>query len=81
VASRLDEQVARETGDEPTAEQRPTCRCGHDRKHHMVSPKKEYSFWGWVLLVMGVTAKPVRIRYVCRVCDQIFDRQDFRDPT
>lgn len=55
---------------------RPTCRCGHDRKHHMVSPKKEYSFGGWVLLVMGVTAKPIRIRYVCRTCDEVFDVQE-----
>jgi len=53
---------------------RPTCACGHRRDHLMVSPVARYSGWGsfWVFF-MGVTARPVRIDFQCRVCRQTFD--------
>lgn len=48
--------------------ERPTCRCGHDRDHHFVSPKLEYSFGGWLWVFAGVNAMPKRVRMVCRQC-------------
>jgi DNA-directed RNA polymerase subunit RPC12/RpoP len=54
-----------ERDDEPAR-----CRCGHTRSHHMVSPAKEYTVGGYLLLFFGITAKPIRIRYVCRTCEQ-----------
>ena len=67
-----------ETDDNPegaaASSSRPTCVCGHDRTHYMVSPLPTYTGWGkfWVIFV-GVSTKPVRIDYQCRVCWQTFD--------
>lgn len=58
-------EAEHEADDEPAR-----CRCGHTRSHHMVSPVKEYTVGGYLLLFFGITAKPVRIRYVCRTCEQ-----------
>jgi hypothetical protein len=40
----------------------------------MVSPRPTYTGWGkfWVIFV-GVSTRPVRIDYQCRVCLQAFD--------
>ena len=57
---------------------RPTqlerCSCGNDRHHHMVSERREYTAWGkfWMIL-MGVSARPVKIDFVCRQCKERFD--------
>lgn len=51
----------------------PTCRCGYNRDHHMVNEEFEHTGVGWFLLLFGISAKPVRIKYRCRRCDQIFD--------
>ena len=50
------------------------CSCGHDRHHHMVSEKREYTAWGnfWMIL-MGVSSRPIKIDFVCRVCKERFD--------
>lgn len=56
------------------AEAAPRCGCGHDRRHHMVSPEPTYTVWGkfWVMF-MGVSSIPVRLDFRCRVCSQAFD--------
>ena len=50
------------------------CSCGYDRHHPMVTPKPTYTAWGtfWVTL-MGVSATPIRIDFICRRCDERFD--------
>lgn len=50
------------------------CSCGYDRHHPMVTPKPTYTAWGtfWVTL-MGVSASPIRIDFICRRCDERFD--------
>ena len=50
------------------------CKCGHDKRHVMVSAAAEYTFWGWVLILIGITAKPIAIKYVCRKCEGEFGR-------
>lgn len=50
-----------------------TCACGHDRKHHMVSAEPEYTIGGWLLLLIGVSVRPIKLKYRCRQCDQVFD--------
>ncbi|MEL6341509.1 MAG: hypothetical protein AAFV53_00145 [Myxococcota bacterium] len=52
----------------------PRCSHGFDRHHYMVSPLPEYTTWAafWVT-VMGVSATPIRIRFQCRLCKEIFD--------
>jgi len=49
----------------------PRCRCGHGTDHHMVSPEGEYTFGGWLCVTFGISAIPKRVRYRCRVCQQI----------
>ncbi len=57
---------------EPTPVKR--CRCGHDRHHKMVSRRGEYRFGGWLFgTFMGVTMRPKRVKYWCRLCYQEFD--------
>ncbi len=52
----------------------PRCSCGHDRHHHLVSQERSYTSWGgfWVM-VMGVSASPIRIDFRCRRCKEKFD--------
>ena len=52
----------------------PRCACGYDRHHHSVSQERAYSSWGgfWVM-IMGVSASPIRIDFRCRLCKEKFD--------
>jgi hypothetical protein len=52
----------------------PKCSCGHDRRHHLVSVEPTYTAWGqfWVVLI-GVSATPIRIDFRCRRCKEKFD--------
>lgn len=50
------------------------CRCGHDRSHPMVSAAGEYGFWGWWLILFGISAKPRAITFTCRRCDELILR-------
>lgn len=50
------------------------CPCGYDRTHPMVSPKADYTFLGWCLIMIGISAKPTSISFVCRRCDTVVDR-------
>jgi hypothetical protein len=55
----------------------PTCSCGHDRNHYMVSPKCSYSGWGWFwVTVMGVSKTPVKAVFRCRKCGEIIEETD-----
>ena len=49
-----------------------TCGCGHAFDHHMVTAEGEYGVLGWLLMIIGATPTPVRIKYRCRRCDQVF---------
>ncbi len=51
-----------------------TCQCGHNRSHHLVTPSATYTAWGtfWITM-MGVSATPVRVDFICRVCKEKFD--------
>ena len=49
-----------------------TCPCGHSVGHHMVSAEAEYSGLGWLLVAIGVSARPVRVKYRCRRCEEVF---------
>ena len=44
----------------------------------MVSPSGEYSFLGWALILMGISAEPRAIRFQCRRCDQLIARSTDR---
>ena len=52
----------------------PRCSCGYDRHHHLVSQERSYTSWGgfWIM-VMGVSASPIRIDFRCRRCKEKFD--------
>ena len=52
----------------------PRCSCGYNRHHHLVSQERSYTSWGsfWVML-MGVSASPIRIDFKCRRCKEKFD--------
>lgn len=51
----------------------PTCPCGHDRNHYRVSRDGEFRAWSWILLMFGVSARPIRVDWRCRMCDVTFD--------
>jgi hypothetical protein len=51
-----------------------TCKCGHDRNHPMVSPVAEYTRLGWALILIGISAEPIAIRYKCRRCETTLER-------
>jgi len=39
----------------------------------MVTAETQYGLLGYVRLLIGGTPTPTRIRYRCRVCNQVFD--------
>ena len=50
------------------------CRCGHDINHQKVEHKCQYSKFGWFLLtILGMSAKPKKVSYVCSECNEIID--------
>ena len=51
-----------------------TCSCGHSRNHHFVTPRATYTAWGtfWIT-IMGVSATPIRVDFICRMCNEKFD--------
>jgi hypothetical protein len=49
------------------------CKCGHDKMHPRIRPIKKYSLWGAMLLIMGYTARPIQIDFVCGECGTVFD--------
>ena len=61
----------------PTAEvidaPQPRCRCGHARDHYMVSSECTYSVGGYIWLIIGVTVYPIRVRFRCRKCGELFE--------
>ena len=52
---------------------RPTCRCGHDRYHHMVDAELKYGGGGWLRLFTGVSAQPREGTFRCRRCGEAFE--------
>ena len=56
------------------AREPPRCRCGHDKKHPVVSPSAEYTVLGWFLTLMGISARPTAIKFVCRRCDEVVEK-------
>lgn len=72
------EADAVEAADAPPATgpavQPPTCRCGYGRDHLMVSADCKYTMWGWFWVTfVGVTTRPIKVDFRCRVCSQTFD--------
>jgi hypothetical protein len=54
------------------------CACGHTANHSAVLPEPAYTQWGWLLFLIGVTAKPLAVLYRCLWCKQVLART--RDP-
>jgi hypothetical protein len=50
------------------------CACGHDKGHVLVSAAPEYTFSGWCLILIGISATPKAISYTCRQCEQVIER-------
>ena len=58
----------------PLQEESERCRCGHTSEHHMVSARLTYTVWRRFLVVLlGVSAAPIRVDFQCRVCKESFD--------
>ncbi len=49
------------------------CSCGYDKSHSMIKPKCHYSGWGWVLFSIGMSARPIRVDFVCEKCGEMID--------
>jgi len=49
-----------------------TCACGHGREHHMVSPEGVYTVSGYLRLFVGISARPTKVKYRCRRCNEVF---------
>jgi hypothetical protein len=67
-----------ETMPEKTTEK--TCRCGHDRNHPRVSVEADHGVLGYLRLMIGGTPVPKRIRWRCRVCNEVLgESTDYED--
>ena len=68
------EDIKKEETAEDAEEFIETCSCGHSRSHHLVTPRATYTAWGtfWIT-IMGVSATPIRVDFICRMCNEKFD--------
>jgi hypothetical protein len=48
------------------------CSCGHTIEHAMVTRLVEYNWLGWLMIFIGISAHPTRVRYQCLKCNEIF---------
>jgi hypothetical protein len=39
----------------------------------MVNAEAEYSGIGWLMVAIGISWRPERVKYRCRRCDVVFD--------
>ncbi|WP_411821631.1 hypothetical protein [Leptospira sp. 'Mane'] len=54
---------------------RPTCDCGTSHDSPNARKVVKYSFWGLVAMgLVGISATPKDVYYVCRICKQPFGR-------
>ena len=63
------------TTPEPTTPATPfvtRCRDGYDKTHPAVRAVYRYSIWSTFALLMGYTALPRRIDFVCPSCGAVF---------
>ena len=52
------------------------CRCGHGVDHPRVSVETEHGVLGSFRLIMGGTPVPKKIRWRCRVCNQLLGESE-----
>jgi hypothetical protein len=50
------------------------CKCGNAKGDPMVNVKTTYSLWGWLLLLMAISAKPKEVIFQCQNCGEIIER-------
>ncbi|MBI3124328.1 MAG: hypothetical protein HYZ10_07980 [Ignavibacteriales bacterium] len=55
---------------------KPACSCGHDKTNPKVLHKCEYSGFGQILYWIGISAVPVRVNFVCTVCNETIESTD-----
>ncbi|OGU65473.1 MAG: hypothetical protein A2499_16445 [Stygiobacter sp. RIFOXYC12_FULL_38_8] len=55
---------------------KPACSCGYDKSNLKVQHKCEYSGFGQVLYWIGISAVPVRVNFVCTVCNEAIESTD-----
>lgn len=56
-----------------TSAARATCRCGYTRDHYMVTPEAKHTFWGWCLITLGISSKPIEMTFRCRRCKEVIE--------
>lgn len=54
------------------------CACGHDRSHPSIAAEPIYNHLGWLMFLIGVTARPRRVVYRCLWCKHVL--ASTRDP-
>jgi len=51
-----------------------TCKCGYDINHPNIVHKCQYTKFGWFLLtILGMSAKPKKVSFVCSQCNEVID--------
>jgi len=49
------------------------CSCGFDKENKKwVMPECEYSGIGWFFYFIGISAKPVKVKFKCQQCGDVF---------
>jgi hypothetical protein len=52
------------------------CSCGNDKLSSKIKHTCEYSGFGQVLYWIGISAIPVRVNFVCSVCNEVIESTD-----
>jgi len=61
------------------------CECGNKLGSPLVSPKSQYSAFGWLLVLMGISHTPTKVSFSCDDCGKVFkiitDREHLKEHT
>ena len=61
------------------------CGCGNAVGSPFVSPKAQYTFFGWILVLMGISHPPVKVVFSCDNCGRglktVTDKRLLREHT
>jgi len=58
------------------------CNCGYKLGDPWIVPKSVYSFWGWLIVSIGISHPPTEVRFQCEKCGVVLklitDKKDLK---
>jgi hypothetical protein len=47
-----------------------SCKCGHKMDDPWIVPNSKYTFFGWLMVSIGISHPPVKVIFQCEKCGE-----------